>query len=371
MFGMSSEQWAYAFGVGVAGVFFILLLAALFISAYNGNNKNFVTTLWIVALTGIVGIGLISFNEGEGGFEKRITNIPEIETAVGYSVSTMIVMALFVWWRNRRVPEVTPKQKSAVGRNVALLVAIPITLVGLGNIAGSAYVAATQGVPGPGLGGSRAEMRDIMLNGDLALFWRVVDERVPTEMDYIIEQVFAQEDDIRSVDQVRQILNQELVNFRVSLATHAWALNDTQRKEIMQGALDMLRAYEDRPVLCLDIAMTGGQNLTKEQLLSTNDLLNQNMIVMTENLLDARAAASEEASYPTPPTEEDFGLLVQMLIDRRMSDDQLQAVFNEDTSHPQFCQLQIAFFEAVMDLEGPRGEAVRFGVGQAALTAAP
>jgi hypothetical protein len=225
--------------------------------------------------------------------------------------------------------------------------------------------------PGPGWGITQAEMRDTMLNGDLAPFWRVVDERTPTDMDYIIERLFAQEDDVRNEEQARQMLTREVVNYRVSLATYAAALSDMQRKEIMQSSLDLLRAYEDQPALCLDIAMTGGQNMTQEQLLMGGDLLNRNMIVTTENLLDARAAASEGASVPTPPTEEDYGLLVQMLIDRGMPDDQLLALFNEDTSHPQFCQVQIDFLKAVLDLEGSSGEAVRFEVGQAILTAVP
>ena len=111
--------------------------------------------------------------------------------------------------------------------------------------------------------------------------------------------------------------------------------------------------------------------MTQEQLLLAEDLLNQSQIVTTENLLDARVGASEGAAAPTPPTDEDYGLLVQILIDRGMPDDQLQALFNEDTSHPQFCELQIDFLQAVLDLEGPSGEAVRFEIGQAMLTAAP
>jgi len=249
---------------------------------------------------------------------------------------------------------------------------IPMTLIGLGNIGGSIYSLAVNGPPpGLGLGVSRAEMRDIMLNGNLATFWRVVDERAPADMDYIIERMFAQEGDMRSAEQGRQILNRELINYRVSLATYASALNDAQRKEILQSSLDMLRAYEDRPALCLDIAMTGGQNMTQEQLLSAQDLLNQNMIVMTESLLDARAAASGGATVPTPPSEEDYAVLVQMLIKRGTPEGQLQALFNEDTSHPEFCHAQIAFLQAVIDMDGPSGKAVRFEVGQAMLTAVP
>ena len=65
------------------------------------------------------------------------------------------------------------------------------------------------------------------------------------------------------------------------------------------------------------------------------------------------------------------GELVQLLYDRGVPEDQLQALFNEDASHPQFCQAQIAFLEAVIDLEGAGGEAVRAEVSQAMLVATP
>jgi len=51
-----------------------------------------------------------------------------------------------------------------------------------------------------------------MLSGDLAPFWRVVDERAPQEMDYIDERMFAQEDEMGSVEQGRQILSRETVH---------------------------------------------------------------------------------------------------------------------------------------------------------------
>lgn len=363
----------YIVGSAIGGAIGIYFLSFLFRYAIFGPNGTKLQQLWTVLLTGIVAIGFSAFGDGTDGFTSRVTNLPNVAQTISYSISTLLV-GFLVWFNNSEklpAPQ-SPQKRGFVGRAIALIFVIPMTLIGLGTIGGSIYSLAVYGPPpGPGLGVSRAEMRNIMLNGDLGPFWRVVDERAPTDMDYIIERMFSQEADIRSVDQGHQILNQELVSYRVSLATYASALNDMQRKEIMQSTLDLLSAYEDQPALCLDISMTGGQNMTQEQLLSAQDLLNQNLIVVTENLLDARAAASEGASVPTPPIEEDYGLLVQMLIDRGMPDDQLQALFSEDTSHPQFCQFQIEFLQAVLDLEGSSGEAVRFEVGQAMLTTAP
>lgn len=363
----------YVGGSIFGGIIGIYLFSLLFRYAILGPNGTKLHQIWVVLLTGIVAIGFSAFGDGTDGFTNRITNLPDMVQIISYSISALLV-GFFIWLRNVEAPAApeSSQKRGTIGRAIALMLVIPMTLIGLGNIGGSIYNLAVDGPPpGPGLGVSRAEMRDIMLNGDLAPFWRVVDARASTDMDYIIERMFAQEGDMRSVDQARQILSQELVKYRVSLATYASALNDTQRKEIMQSTLDLLSAYEDRPALCVDMAMTGGQNMTQEQLLSAQDLMNQNLIVMTKNLLDARTAASEGAAVPTPPTEEDYGLLVQMLIDRGMPDDQLQALFNEDTSHPQFCQLQIDFLQAALDLEGSSGEAVRFEVGQAMLTTTP
>lgn len=363
----------YIAGIALGGIVGIYLFSILFRYALLGRSGTKLQQTWVVLLTGIVAIGFSAFGDGTNGFVNRITNTPDIPMVIGYSVSALIV-GFFIYLRvDERAPP--PEKKttgSIVGRAVALVFVIPMILIGLGNIGGSVYGLAVHGLPpGPGWGTTRAEFRDIMLNGDLAPFWRVVDERAPADLDHIIERLFAQEDDIRSEEQARQMLAREVVTFRVSLATYAAALTDMQRKEILQSSLDLLRAFEDQPALCVDIAMTGGQKMTQEQLRMGGDLLNRNMIVTTENLLDARQAATGGASLPKPPTEQDYGMLVQLLYERGVPEDQLQALFNEDMTHPQFCQAQIAFLGALIDLEGASGDAVRFEVSQAMLVATP
>lgn len=363
----------YVGGAVIGGFIGIYLFSVLFRYALLGRSGTKLQQMWVVLLTGIVAIGFSAFGDGTDGFVNRITNAPNIVQIVAYSLSALLV-AFFIWWRTDDTlpPPETKTTGSIVGRAIALVFVIPMILIGLGNIGGSIYSLAVNGPPpGPGLGVSRAEMRDIMLNGDLAPFWQVVNERAPKDMDYIIERMFAQEGEMRNVQQGRQFLNQELVNYRVSLAPYAPALNDEQRKDILQTTLDMMRAFEDRPALCLDLVMTGGQNMTQEQLLSAQDLLNRNMIVFTESLLDARKAAAGGTSVPQPPTEQDYGALIQILYERGVPEDQLQALFNEDASHPQFCKAQIAFLDAVIDLEGASGEAVRSEVSQAMLIATP
>ncbi len=349
------------------------VFSVLFRNALLGRTGTKSQQIWVVLLTGIVAIGFSSFGDGTDGFVNRITNPPKMVESVSYAVSALLV-ALFVSWRTEdtaSLPE-TKTMGSIVGRGIALVLVIPMIFIGLGNIGGNAYSLVVYGPwPGPGLGVSRVEFRNIMLNGDMAPFWQVVNERAPQDLDFIIERMFAKEGEIQDVEQGRQILVQELVNYRLSLAMYASALSDQQRKDILSTTLDLVRAFEDRPELCIDVLMTGGQNLTQEQLLPAKDILNRSLTVMTESLLDARQAAGGGALVPTPPTEQDYAALVQILLERGVPEDQIQALTNEDTLHPQFCQAQIAFTEALLDLEGASGEAIRFEISQAALMAPP
>ncbi len=370
---MFGDYLAYILGIAIGGLFGIYLFFILFRYALLGHSGTKLQQLWLVLLTGIVVIGFSSFGNDTDGFFRRITNTPDMPMVIGYSLSILGV-AFFIFRRADDKPPLPVKKTSGriLGRAVALVFVIPMILIGLGSIGGGVYSLAVNGPPpGPGWGATRAEFRSAMLTGDLAPFWRVVDERAPNDIDYIIERLFAQEGELQSVEQARQMFRQELDDYRISLATYAAALSDNQRKEIMQSNLDWLRAYEDQPELCIDIAMTGGRNMTQEQLRLGGDLLNRHMIVMTENLLDARQAAASGALVPRPPTEQDYGALSELLYARGVPEDQLQALSNEDTTHPNLCQALIAFVDAVIDLEGASGEAVRWEVLQAILVASP
>ncbi|MGR3344721.1 MAG: hypothetical protein ACU0DI_16155, partial [Paracoccaceae bacterium] len=92
-------------------------------------------------LTGIVAIGYLAFGDGTDGFANRITNPPDMVQAIAYAFSALVV-AFFVWQRadeSPQPPEMQPKTRSIVGRAVALVFVIPMILIGLGNLAGSAY----------------------------------------------------------------------------------------------------------------------------------------------------------------------------------------------------------------------------------------
>jgi hypothetical protein len=54
-----------------------------------------------------------------------------------------------------------------------------------------------------------------------------------------------------------------------------------------------------------------------------------------------------------------------------MTEDQLQAVVNQDAEHPKYCSALIQWLGGIVAMAGPAGEAVRFEVAQEMLSAAP
>lgn len=356
----------YVGGVVIGGVVGIYLFSVLFRYALLGRSGTKLQKMWVVLLTGIVAVGFSAFGDGTNGFVNRITNPPDMVQAVSYSLSALLV-AFFVWWRMDDTPPAPEplKTRGIVGRAIALVFVIPMILIGFGNIAGNLYSLAVNGPPpGTGLGVSRAEMREIMLNGNMAQFWRVVDDRVPADLTYVIDRMFARENEIRNPEQGIRVLNEELMRFRISLSTYGPAMTDDQRKELLQANVELLREFEDRPALCAEVATTGGQELSQEELLGAQTALNNSMIVMTENLLKAKESATAGASVPKPPTDEDYGQLVAELMESGMTEEELQALINEDPSHPDYCTANIQFLEGAIVMRGAAGSAVRFDLSQ-------
>lgn len=186
----------YLGGLTIGGLVGVYLFSLLFRYAILGRGGTKVQHLWVVMLTGVVAIGFSAFGDGTDGFSNRITNPPDMAQAIAYALSALIV-AFFVWLRSdtNMPPEGSPATKaSIVGRALALVFVIPMILIGLGNLAGSAYSVAVHGQPSPGLGVNRAEMREIMLNGEMAPFWQLVDQEAPSDLDYIIERIFSDEE---------------------------------------------------------------------------------------------------------------------------------------------------------------------------------
>ena len=349
----------YLVGLTIGGLIGIYLFSLLFRYAILGRGGTKVQHLWVVMLTGVVAVGFSAFGDGTDGFTSRITNPPDMAQAIAYALSALIV-AFFVWLRpdENQPPESSPARKaSIVGRAVALVFVIPMILLGLGNLAGSAYSVAVHGQPSPGLGVSRAEMREIMLNGEMALFWQLIDQDAPTDLNYIIDRIFADETSYGSEDDVMNKLNAELLAYRVQMATYGPALTDPQRSEMIRSQSDFLRTFQNDPETCAAVASQGGAALSAAQLSAHNAIFNQSMTTMMGTTM------------PRAASEDDYAALVKSMIENGTSENELQVLFSENSADPAYCTATLDFMDAVADLPGPAGAAVRFEITQSLLTA--
>lgn len=361
----------YLGGLTIGGLVGVYLFSLLFRYAILGRGGTKVQHLWVVMLTGIVAIGFSAFGDGTDGFSNRITNPPDMAQAIAYALSALIV-AFFVWLRSdtNMPPEGSPATKaSIVGRAVALVFVIPMILIGLGNLAGSAYSVAVHGQPSPGLGVNRAEMREIMLNGEMAPFWQLVDQEAPSDLDYIIERIFSDEESYTSEQDVMNKLNAELLSYRVQMATYGPALTDAQRSDLIRSQADFLRAFQDDPQTCAVVASQGGAALSAAQLSAVNSEFNQSMTTMMRLLIEARGAAQDGATMPRAASEDDYAALVAGMIETGTSEHELQVLFSENSADPAYCTATLDFMDAIAEMPGAAGVAVRFEVTQGLLTA--
>jgi hypothetical protein len=361
----------YLIGLTIGSLIGIYILSLLFRYAILGRGGTKVQHLWVVMLLGVVAIGFSAFNGGTDSFTSRITNPPDMAQAIVYALSALIV-AFFVWLRpdvSQTLESSQVRKASIVGRAVALVFVIPMILLGLGNLTGSAYSVAVHGQPSPGLGVSRAEMREIMLNGEMAPFWQLLNQDAPTDLNYIIDRIFADQASYGSEDDVRNKVSAELLAYRVQMATYGPALTDPQRSEIIRSQSDFIRAFQDDPETCATVASQGGAALSAAQLSAHNAIFNQSMTTMMGLLIEARTTAQEGTTMPRPASEDDYAALVESMIENGTSENELQVLFSENSADPAYCTATLDFMDAVADLSGLAGAAVRFEITQSLLTA--
>jgi hypothetical protein len=368
---MTPEQIGFAIGSGIPSALGVGLVYLLFRRAILGGDGTVSQRLWIAALAGLCGAGLYAFNEGEGGFVNRITNIPTITYALSMAIASLIVMGVIVKNASPPSPELEPEiKKVGWGRLGAIALAAPFLVLGLGNLAGSAYVVATEGFPALGITVDQAELRHNMLNGDMGPVWQVVDEKAPNDFDMIVNEIVKRSPDFRSVRDAEQAVNYQALNYRLSLASYGTALDDAGRKALIRSQTDFLRAFKDDPEKCIIVANRGADALPQEELLERVNVFNLSMATMFSLLIDARDS-SQGRRLPAPPTDEDYVLLIDELVATGIPADRLLAVLNGDTSQPDYCEIIIAYMDGVANLKGAAGERVRFETAQLLLTAVP
>jgi hypothetical protein len=358
-------------GLAIGSLFGAYMFSLLFRYAILGKGGTKVQHLCLVMLTGVVLIGFSAFNNGTDGFANRITNLPNTAQTIAYAFSALIV-AFFIWLRpdENQPPGRSPTRRVSIFRRaIALVFVIPMILTGLGNLAGSAYSFAVHGQPSPGLGVNQTEMREIMLNGEMAPFWQLVDQKAPSDLDYIIERIFADEKTYTSEKDVLDKLNAELLYYRVQMATYGPALTDAQRSELIISQSNFMRAFKDDPETCAVVASQGGTALSSDQLSEVNTVFNQFMTTWVRLLIEAREATPDGAIMPHAASEDDYAALVAYMIETGTSEHELQVLLSKNSADPAYCMATLDFMDAVAVLPNAAGAAVRFEMTQGILTA--
>ena len=177
----------YLMGLIIGGLFGFYLLNHLFRYAILGNGGTKVQHLWVIMFTCVVLIGFSAFGDGTDGFLSRIKNPANMDQAIPLAIAALILSCVVWLSPDKNQPQVkSPMRKvSILGRTTALIFIIPMSFLGLGNVVGSTYNIAVHGPPSPGLGVNPAQMREIMLNGDMASFWQLIDQKSPADLTYI------------------------------------------------------------------------------------------------------------------------------------------------------------------------------------------
>lgn len=354
----------------IGGLIGIYLFSILFRGALLGNGGTKTQHIWVIMLTGIVAVGFSAFGTGTDGFVNRITHPADTMRATVYLLSAVVV-ALFTW---RKLPKdqpinEQPKSGGMAYRMAALVFVIPMILIGVGNLAGSTYsVVVKRSNPDLLLGNTRTEIRQNMLNGEMAPFWRMMDDKAPEDLELIIDGLFSVKNRYRNADDATVQLNKELVQYRQSLAAYGPALTDDQRKIAVRNTTDFIREFENDPAACVTVVTKGGGGLSQTQLSAVATTFNRIATETFELLLAARASTTENATVLASATEDDYARLFDQIYQRGVSEAQLMVFLDQNTSHPDYCSMAIGYLDAATGLEGLAGERIRLEITQILFT---
>jgi hypothetical protein len=118
------------------------LVGSIFRHALLGSRGTKLQQFSVFQLMGITAIGVGAVGEGEGGFVDRIANAPSFEVLVIQPLAALLVGAFVLLQRDDdEDPAEAEKPKGIggqaigiAGRAIALLVVVPMIVVGLVNI---------------------------------------------------------------------------------------------------------------------------------------------------------------------------------------------------------------------------------------------
>lgn len=361
----------YVLGLTIGAMLGITLFSLLFRYAILGKGGTKAQHLWVIMLTGVVAVGFSAFGDGTDGFANRLKNPPDMAQALAYAIATFVVASVVSLLPAREQTQEVSRVRGfgMAGRALALVIVVPMVLLGLGTLGVSSYSIVANGRANPGLGGDRADMREIMLKGEMAPFWQLVDQEAPEDLDYIIDRMFADEERYSSRQDVADKLGEEVRAYRVEMAKYAPALTDAQRAELIAGQADFLRAFQDDPETCALVAMQGGGALSEQQLSAVIAVFNRSMTSMMRLLFEASVAAQNGATVPRAASDDDYASLAASMVESGTSERELQALISEDGSDPEaLCAASLAFMDASARLPDPAGASIRYEVTQGLLT---
>lgn len=355
---MAEHDLAVLVGAFVGGLVIFPLVAAVFRYAVLGHEGSKLQKIYFVFIVALVAVGIAGFGEGTDGFVNRALNAPDLASIIGSGLAALAV-AGFVSTRQ----EVAPEGRTTIGpvaRFFALLFALPIGVFGSINLIGGGYTALTYDEAAQ----IRGSIREQLLGSKMVETWHLIEERSPANFQGIVERLAVAIEEGKTGKEAFALMNAELAGLRTMLLEYSDFLTDDERKQIIGTSLDMLKRVKEDPVLCANVAATGGKDLPPKVAEAIEREKLASYVAVFGGLLNAQDRAqtgdSEDTAWTTPPTPAHYVALGEEIDRLGVNREALNAALSGDTSHPGYCAGNIGFSEGVLKLGGQAGEAVRW-----------
>lgn len=345
-------------GAFLGGLVIFPLVAAVFRYAFLGHEGSKPQKIYSVFIVALVAVGIAGFGEGTDGFVNRALNAPDLVNVIGYGFAALVVAGFF---STRQ--EVAPEGRTTIGlvaRFFALLFVLPIGAIGSINLIGGGYTALTYDEAAQ----NRGYVREQLLGGNMGETWHLLEERSPADFQGIVERLTVALEEGKTGEEAVALMNVELADLRAVLSEYSDFLTDDERKQIIRTSLDMLKRVKDDPVVCANVAATGGKDLPPNAAKAIEREKLASHVAIFGGLLNARdraqAGGSEGTAWTTPPTSANYATLGEGIDRLGVKREALNAALSGDTSHRGYCAGNIGFSEGVLNLGGQAGKAVRW-----------
>jgi len=223
-----------------------------------------------------------------------------------------------------------------------------------------AYLVAAVAMSGLSSHATKEDLRQAMLEGDMSLYWNTLQGELPELFEAVVEDLHERQDELATDEELARAINAHVFDIRLALAEeNASSLSDVQRQEIIGSFLDVLVATSDVPEVCSTIIVSGGAELSQDQLAPIVTRLNEIGAITLRNLANAGRGPQLGNAALRPPTDTDYEALVLAAFDYGLTEDGFWAAAEVNASHPEFCEANIAVYRAMLSLGGETGEVLR------------